>query len=324
MQKFWLSLILILLLNFLCYPQDSNEDYISDGVKQPLLIYASKDEAKILKAHWKAIGEEIKTTKNPFAGTYSKFGYRGWYLRWSPKNGFVYIFHSEDISIIDYSYGKVEVKDSEITFVPEREMEREFRDVKLKTPTSWISVGNFLVPKEQLADFGNYYAGFGKYQDFNFPSCCDFSPFFSKRGEVKSLTSSQIPFQYKKFFKKPITAEIFYIGNKKTVKEYGYSGTFIWGSLGKTILIPIKINAGKNKGVRKTMIFRLINEPEGQYIQITKVGQLSSQGFIVRELSYEGKETYLDYNESKKDYDNKPFPKLQVGIKVSTSPISDY
>ncbi len=80
----------------------------------------------------------------------------------------------------------------------------------------------------------------------------------------------------------------------------------------------------KNKALKKTMIFRLINEPDGQYIQITKVGQLSSQGFIVRELSYEGKEIYLDYNDSKKDYDKKPFPKLHIGIKVSTSPISDY
>jgi len=122
MQRIWLSLILILTFNCLCYSQAYWEDseYISDGVRQPLIIHSSKEEAKILKDRWKAIGEELKTTNSLLAGTYVKAGYRGWYLRWSPVNGFVYIFHYEDIDIIDYSYGKVEVKGSEVTFIPER------------------------------------------------------------------------------------------------------------------------------------------------------------------------------------------------------------
>ncbi len=161
MQKIWLFLILILTLNFSCYSQAywEGSEYISEGVRQPLVIHSSKEEAQKLKARWEAIGNEIKTTDNLYAGTYVKSGYRGYYLRLSPKNGFVYIYHLEDLDVIDYSFGKIEVKNSEITFIPEREMQKESNEQKLITPKSWIVLGRNLIPKHQIKDFADYLSG---------------------------------------------------------------------------------------------------------------------------------------------------------------------
>lgn len=309
MKKISLTIILILLLSCFCYSQDywKGSEYISDGVRQPLIIHSSKEEAKILKDRWQAIGEELKTTDSLLAGTYVKAGYRGWYLRWSPKNGFVYIFHYENINIIDYSYGKVEVSGSEVTFIPEREMQEEFRDRKLTTPKLWIVIGRNLIPKNQIKDFADYQSGLGEYNNWD----CECMAFFSKS---KSLPSKAprfiIPNQYKHLFRPPIEDKIVFAGKQiihKATEEFG-----------AYIETPVRVNVGAIQGVKKEMILRTPNY--GRTVVITKVKPTYSEGTITDTiwdefLFQKGMiATYYDYETGK----YKPLPPIQVGTKVTT------
>lgn len=326
MKKFWLALILPLLLISSSYSQGylEGQDFISDGVRQPLIIHASKEEAKELKNRWQNIGEEIKRTDNVYAGTYVMTGYRGYYLRFSPENGFVYIYHYEDIDIIGYSYGRIKIKDSEITFLPKKEVESIQPGKPFNTPQTWFLIRNALVPQEKLKDYANYLAGLGQYNDFN-GDCCEFSPFLFKR-EGKRNSDAAFPVEYEKLVENPIKAEIMYVGQKKRTTKYSFQGTLYGESKSNAVLIPVKINAGILNGVKKNMLFRLIDEPMFQYLQITKVKSREAEGTVVRTTDENWAETYTDYSdydEETKESKEKPYPTIRVGIKVTTSPVSD-
>src|SRR5262245_48939927 len=84
-------------------------------------IDRSDPEIRELLSRWDQIGAEL-TVDNGVGGTYEMRGYRGYFLRWAPKGGFIYVYHSERLSIIDFSYGKVEVQRGVITFLSERPM----------------------------------------------------------------------------------------------------------------------------------------------------------------------------------------------------------
>jgi hypothetical protein len=68
------------------------------------------------------------------------------------------------------------------------------------------------------------------------------------------------------------------------------------------------------------MLFRLIGEPGfNQYLQIMRVGRGTAYGYVVRNISFKGKETYTDL----KTDQEKPLPPSRVGAKVTTSPALD-
>ena len=323
MKKFQLALILSLLIISSSYSQEylEGQNFISDGLRQPLIIHASKEEAEELKARWKNIGEEIKRADNVYAGTYEMSGYRGYYLRLSPEGGFVYIYHSEDIDILSYSYGKIKIKGSEIIFLPEKEIEII---QPLNTPQNWFLIKNALIPKEKLREFASYFAGLDKYNDFN-GACCEFSPFLFKR-EGKRNPDANFPVEYKHFVRNPVKARITYVGQKKRTTKYSFQGTLYGEWKPNAVLIPVKINAGIINGVKKNMLFRLIDEPMFQYLQITKVKSREAEGIVVRNTNENWLETYTDYSdndEKTKEPKEKSYPALKVGIRVTTSPVSD-
>ena len=120
-------------------------------------------EVRALLERWDQIGNEEQGNTNGFAGMYQRSGYRGWLLRWAPRAGFVYVYHSEGLSIIDFSYGKVQVTQGEIRFIPERDMRESYRGSKLKTPLTWVAAQasqmKFMVPKNEIKSFGQYEIG---------------------------------------------------------------------------------------------------------------------------------------------------------------------
>ena len=61
-------------------------------------------EVRELLERWDRIGNETQGLTNSSAGMYVKSGYNGWLLRWAPQAGFVYVYHSEGLSIIAVSY----------------------------------------------------------------------------------------------------------------------------------------------------------------------------------------------------------------------------
>ena len=286
-------------------------------------------EIRALLERWERIGNEAQSISNGFAGMYVKSGYRGWLLRWAPGAGFVYVFHYEGLSIIDFSYGKVEVTSGEIRFIPERDMRETYRGQKLQTPLSWIAIQapqlRFMIPADEIADFGQYVAGLSNYNDFNGP-CCEFDPFFvapRAMGEVADVAAITVPDKYQRFMRPPITGRIVSVGRRRVVKDYGLEGKFFSQSfLDKSSLTPIKINAGRIHGLKKNMLLRFAGDQSDvpdQFIQVTSVGRQTATAVVIRGVDDGNQESYIvNPHESDKRIS---FPPIRPGLRVTTSPI---
>ena len=286
---------------------------------------APKEELDALKSRWKAIGDELKRTTNEFAGTYRDGGdMRGSMLRWAPESGFVYVYVYEWLDVLDFSYGKVTVTPTEIIFTVEREQRTEnSNNQRRTTPLRWVAArwkrNNYLIRVDEMTDFGNYVAGFGEYNDFNGP-CCEFTPFLINEAKADLRVKSEravVPKEYEFFLKQPIEATIRAVGRRRVLKDYGSEGELYSHLHSRASLTTVRINAGQNQGVKRGMLFRLVDVSRdyGQYLKITRVGATFSEGVVVRDVDDEGKETYYDDSQQKKT-----FSPVIAGTKVTTSP----
>jgi len=278
-----------------------------------------KREGEKMIQLWDSIGEDLKTEQNKLAGTYVKGGYSaGYFFRWSINKGYVLIPYFDQNLITNFSYGEATVVDnSEVIFIPERDLDGG-RSIG-KMPRKWTAIGSHFVPVEMLKDYGDYVAGFGEYNEFN-GQCCEFAPNFLARriDRQEEKLDYPVPPKYARFIKLPIKAEITLVGRKKTVKDWGYQGKLYGDWMERAVLIPVKISAGREHGVKRNMLFRLIGEPSFyQYLQITRVHQQTASGYIVRDISGGGKETYSDVESDQE----RPLPPIKVGTKVTTSPV---
>jgi hypothetical protein len=311
--------------------QVKEEEYWTPIQSSRILVDSSDPEVRILLSRWDAIGAGLSTTTNTSAGTYEKSGYSGYFLRWSPERGFIYVYHSEGLSIIDFSYGKVSVAPDSIVFLPERTMRETFRGVKLKMPTTWIPITvdnrRFFVAEQEIRDFGDYFGGYKQYNDFNGP-CCEFSPFFanaeSDKLERKLTRGTLISTAYRRFLREPIKARIISVGRKRLVRNYGLAGELYGNLFQKASLLSVNISAGRRAGVKRNMLFRLIGEPHGQYLRIKGVGEGTASGVVIRDVDDDGRETYYADIAGTNEPEKKGYPPIRVGTKVTTSPILDF
>lgn len=280
-------------------------------------------EVRELLERWDRIGNEAQGIM------YQKSGYRGWLLRWAPRAGFVYVYHSEGIDIIDFSYGKVETTSSEIRFIPERDMRETFRGIKLKTPLTWVAAQSpqlkFMIPKDEIESFSQYLAGLRDYNEFNGP-CCEFDPFFVSTvstGEVvRGVPAIQVPDEYQRFMKQPITGRIVSIGKRRVVKSYGLRGKLYSNGFLESSLTPIAIDVGRVHGMRKNMLLRFVGDQfnlPGQYIQVTSVSRQTAAAVLIRPVDERNKETY-PVNPFESDQ-RMSFPAIRTGMRVTTSPV---
>ncbi|HEX5709255.1 MAG TPA: hypothetical protein VFX96_18270, partial [Pyrinomonadaceae bacterium] len=289
---------------------------------------ASRQDAEALRARWRAIEEELKTTESEFAGIYEQGGeMRQTFVGFAPRAGFVYFYVYEHFAVIDFSHGSVEVTPSEIVFTVEREQQSEsFNKQPHPTPRRWVAARwnrtNHLVPEPRISDFGDYVAGLGRYNDFNGP-CCGFAPFLMSPARVapeRDYEHPAVPAKYERLMKRPIEATILWVGRKRRVKDYGSEGELYEHLHQQATLTPVRLDAGRRRGVRRGLLFRLAGvegyEGTAQYLKITRVLPDSSQGVVVRDLDEEGRETFYDLDSKK----SLPFAPVAVGMKVSTRP----
>ena len=279
------------------------------------LAMAAQDQ-KLLLELWDSIGKDLQSKPSKLAGTYVKGGHSwGYFLRWSNK-GFIVIPYFDQNLITDFGYGKVSIADdSDVIFTSERQL-KGGRGLG-RMPERWTAILGYLIPVERLAAFGQFRAGLGEYNNFN-GSCCEFIPDFlcSKIDPPENPVLQSIPSKYAHFIQAPITAQITYVGRKKTVKDWGYDGVLYSQWMDKAVLIPVTIDAGRRNGVKPKMLFRLIGAPDFyQYLQIVRVNTRTSYGYVVRDVSFKT-ETYYD-DETKAE---KPLPPIRIGIRVTTSP----
>jgi hypothetical protein len=170
-----------------------------------------------------------------------------------------------------------------------------------------------------MTNFGDYVAGFGVYNDFNGP-CCEFIPFLINDAKADPRVKSErvvVPTAYEFFLKQPVEATIKYVGRRRVVKDYGSEGELYGHLHSRASLTTVRINAGQNQGVKRGMLFRLVNIPRdfAQYLKITRVGAAFSEGVVVRDVDDDGKETYYDDAQQRKT-----FSPVVAGTKVTTSP----
>jgi hypothetical protein len=283
-------------------------------------------EVRELLERWDRIGNETQGLTNSSAGMYVKSGYNGWLLRWAPQAGFVYVYHSEGLSIIDFSYGKVEVTSSEIRFIPERDMRETFRNRKLSTPLIWVAAKSpplkFMIPQEEIKNFGEFIAGLRDYNDFNGP-CCEFDPFFVSKVSTDELAQGvSIPDEYQRFMRRPITGRIVSIGKRRIVRGYWMHRNLFGNLFPESSLTPIAIDIGRIHGLRKNMLLRFAGEQfnlREQYIQITSVRRQTAVAVVIRSIDKHNHENYLDNPiESDKRIS---YPPIRAGMRVTTSPI---
>lgn len=289
---------------------------------------APSAELDALRARWEAIDEELKTTGSEFAGTYWEGGeMRQHVVRFAPRSGFVIVHVYENFAVTDFSYGGVEVTPSEIIFRVEREQQGESSDKQPRTtPRRWVAArwmrSNYLVPAESIADFGDYVAGLGAFNDLNGP-CCEFTPFLASPARVDpggDFERPVVPARYERFIKRPVEATIRRVGRKRRVKDYGSEGEF-YSHLHRTAtLTPVRIDAGSRHGVRRGLLFRLTGPPGTsgfeQYLKITRVRPDSSDGVVVRDLDDDGRETFYDRDADK----HVALPPVAAGTRVTTRP----
>lgn len=321
------SMILLLIVAESSSGQVDQSERWENGVSNSWsLPDAPKEELESLKSRWTAIEQELKHPTNEFAGTYVVGGeMRQSILRWAPDNGFVYVYVYERLDVIDFSYGRVKITPSEITFIIEREQRSKDQENQLRmTPSRWIPAKwknrRYMIQIERIADFGNYVAGFNAYNDFNGP-CCEFIPFFVLGGDDNSggiYQKPSVPKEYEAFIKSPIEATIISVGKRRIVKDYGSEGE-LYGHLHLLAsLTSVRIDVGRRLGVKRDMLFRLVEQPDfWQYLKVTRVGEDFSEGVVVRDLDDSGQETYLvELNPERR----KAFPPIKIGLKVTTSP----
>jgi len=308
--------------------QVSESQYWSPVEPFRIEVDRQNPEVRELLDRWDRIGNETQGITNGPAGMYQKSGYNGWLLRWAPRAGFVYVYHSEGLSIIDFSYGKVKQTPTEIRFIPEREMRETFRDRKLNTPLIWVAANSrhlkFMIPKDEMKDFGEFVAGLRQYNDFNGP-CCEFDPFFVSPVRAAALPSGVaevlVPDEYQQFMRPPITGRIVSIGKRRIVKEYGMDGVLFGNLLQESSLTPVAINIGGIHGLRKNMLLRFAGEQFNlpQYIQITSVRRQTAVALVIRSIDKRNHDSYIDYGSEPEKRIS--FPPIRAGMRVTTSPI---
>lgn len=296
-----------------------------DGYKSSFLVALLPEEAEKMKVLWKEIGEDLKTDRNAFSSTYISLGYgSGYFLRWSVNKGFILILYYDQSMVFDFSYGKVKVENnSEINFIAEKDLKSKYSRFK-KTPQVWIPVVNskYLIPKEQIKWFGDYYGGFGDFNGFPRKIYCGEGSLFARRvgkDTDKNQVNFLAPAKYLKFIKQPIEAEVVVVGKRRIVSSSLASGC---GFAERNSATFIVINKGRKHNITKGLLF-LLDEGERSYdeiLKITKVNENSSEGIVYRLVDKNGKDVYDNtYNEELKEQVGIPSPPLKKGIKVATS-----
>lgn len=271
-----------------------------NGISEPWMFSASlpKENVNLVQQKWSAIESENKAAvEKQWSGKYFTGGdTHGSYLRWSKQNGFV-LMHVDKCAaqVMGFSYGKVVFTSILIQFMPEATVSSQTRhEHSMKAtrflPVTWRS-DRYLVPEDEIADFGDYIAGLGKYNDWA-GNHVEVVEFFAKLDQESAGTLDQlarpsrikkakakmdlpkVPSGFERFMKKPIDIRITTVG-KAWLKLNGENPW--WNDL----IIPTTINAGQAEGVRPRMIFRTDSD---ETIVASKVGSHSSEAIVVRSV----------------------------------------
>ena len=139
------------------------------GKSRWFTYHLEREDISKMKEKWEEIGHSLQTTLNDFAGTYFQYGYMaGYFLRWSPDHGYIYIQYFDIEHPCYFSFGKAVVRGVEVDFITEFETKESRCPGKISTPKVWIPTqgGKYFIPKNEAKRFGSFYGGYGNFNQF--------------------------------------------------------------------------------------------------------------------------------------------------------------
>ncbi|HEX8143926.1 MAG TPA: hypothetical protein VF553_15110 [Pyrinomonadaceae bacterium] len=285
----------------------------------------SKEELAAARSLWKAIEDENRAVSNEWAGDYFiGSDTHGSYLRFSREKGFVLAQVDKcQARLMGLSYGKVIVTPTLVQLLPEHGARSTHTHAAhgQATASKYIPVvwrgSHHLIPETEMADFGDYIVGLGKYNawvrdGFMYGESVEF---FSKLESESAGGEGQtiVPPGYERYLKKPIDAKIVKVGtgHRRVNRENEW-----WDEL----IIPVSLNVGSAEGVKSGMIFRLIGTRGfggfGESVEVRSVGLHASGGVVVRTIR---KSPCVKYQETD-DCANPEYERLVTGWAVTTDP----
>lgn len=321
--------ILILFLAAFAYGQEYEQwRYWNNGTGvQQTWIFGDLPEAVAteVKNRWAEIGDSLKTSTNKFSGTYYQSGNRGYYLRWSPEKGFVYVRYYEYF-VEDTSYGEATVTNSGVHFTIKREMQRTVGGRKFETPSDWFPAlnGKYFVQRNELPMFADFYGGFGDFNGFPRKWDCDCDPFAertsSERGGNNEINFI-VPAPLLPFIKTPIVGKIIRVGKR-------YYGKHLFPYVldeveRKASLTTVTINIGKLNGVTAGLIFLLSPDIDSvnEMLVVTKAGINDSTAVVIRSTDRTGREAFVDKYDDVGKPIHKNYQPIRPGIVIRTRDI---
>jgi len=280
-----------------------NAPYLpSDLIFYEYKFYTKEDVAKA-KERLNLI--EKSSPKDEWEGTYSDNSGLGiGLINWNSDGGFINFFYYHWLKTLDY--GKISTSDDAVNLMSEKTSPAK---LLRNTPKLLIKVKygerHYLVPESYIKEFCEEAVGISQ-------SIFEVSDYWTKQTDYKKPVFGLpiVPAEYRKFVRQPINANIIKTGERKLIQEKTEDGTVYR----EEIRYYVTLDAGKNKGVKPEMDFYITNT--GEWLEIDKVSQNTSVGFIRRSFDNDKREECL--NGRKGSGETIPCKEIKTGMKVFT------
>lgn len=297
----------------------------TEGRLRWFMYHLEKSDVELLKTKWDKIEGSLKNDPGNYSGSYIIPAYMsGYFLNWSEREGYVFVRFFDVEHPCYFSFGDVEIHGSTIKFIHKGE------SIQSACPSNntgrpaeeWVPAlgGEYFVPVPELAQFADYYAGFGEFNGYfrKFEN----HPAFAIKSNWKSDQTAAfiLPKDFSHFVKAPLNGQITSVGKtrRRPAKIFGFRGSTFENVTGVTI------NIGRQHGLKGNQEFALLSNDTGknETLVVTSVGKTSSKGIVIREVNANGTETYYRWSQSSGEFESMPFAAIRPGIRVTTSPLS--
>lgn len=294
------------------------------GKRRWFMYHLEKEDVARLRERWDTVGTSIGNSANRFAGTYYQPGFMsGYFLRWSPEKGFIFITYFDVEHPCYFSSGDVVVETPVIRFVQKIEAKNSIcpSNTTMPAPEKWIPVlgGEWLIPLNEVDKFADFYAGVGEFNGFvrKFREGYPFA--YRWERDFKPENRFVLPREFAKNEKKQFTGQIVAVGNARVER---IEDIFLFDK--KVSVTPVEINLGSKDRLSKGQEFILLSDDDGAYetLIVTSVGRNRSKGKLIRKIENNGKEGYLTWDEKTEEFIYTQFKPARVGQRITSSPMS--
>lgn len=210
------------------------------------------------------------------------------------------------------NYGKVINLPESIEIIPEFATDSPRKSLLVKYVKVKWNDRNYLVEEPSLPAFAEKVVGiYIEPEDSEGNAYQKWARYWVKGDFEKELTGLPLfPVSYRKLQRQPIETKIVSVGKRTIEKEVE---TAEWVSNEETAVYKVMLGAGAGKGVKKKMVFSVLET--GEQILITEVKQNNSTGIIARRIDENKNDVCY-----KDEYyiDETACQKIKSSLKVST------